>query len=667
MLGTIATQLTTPETRTVSVFVGERDVTGRVDPPKTVIEDGGGKTVTTLRLEGGLAELPEVEEMARVRLVDHASGEVEAFTGYVRSRHPITGLEPVVDLVADGLDTLLDDTYVPVESRPEESDAARIGFFWGKYSGSHLSGDLSKVVQLRAVMPAADYVGLSLRGVLKLIGAQASASAEFYVDPAGRLHYFANEGIPAPFEVVHGTPNATQVAPESFDVDYDANAFFNAVHVEGKTPAASGWFYDHGSIAAHKGLVRSTKLEAPDCETAAMATALANMYLGRVAAGVVRGKFSASSPHDGWRRGQLVLVNDPDHALDAAEFAIARVTTRFEKSGVGLRRKYDVEFGASRAAQRSIGAGGSTGPMVGQRIVGVIGAEGAAGAALGHPNVYLTSDGVSVTDGSTVRAIIGHLGGGVYGVRIVAGDGTVLIDGETINLSKGTGRLAAGVELAIPQARLTADGLEIHDGTIQRAMFGHLGAGVYGAKLVASDGTAVFDGSQLQMSKAIGRLPAGVELGRAETNISAAGMRVRFNTIDRVTLGDLGSGDFGLKVVAEDGATVIVDGKSNMFKIAASGTLSSSTGPNNSSVTLSTTYATGLTSAPMHTGSAAFAFGLLPYIGLMPDLTTVADLIVQHTKVVNTNQTEVQAKYVSPADRSATAWSVKHYIYKEAA
>lgn len=42
----------------------------------------------------------------------------------------------------------------------------------------------------------------------------------------------------------------------------------------------------------------------------------------------------------------------------------------------------------------------------------------------------------------------------------------------------------------------------------------------------------------------------------------------------RVTLGSLGNGDYGLKVISTDGTTVIIDGTSDVFKIAATGTLS---------------------------------------------------------------------------------------------
>ena len=43
---------------------------------------------------------------------------------------------------------------------------------------------------------------------------------------------------------------------------------------------------------------------------------------------------------------------------------------------------------------------------------------------------------------------------------------------------------------------------------------------------------------------------------------------------ERVRLGRLDNGDYGLMVTSPDGSTIIIDGTSNMFKIMASGSLS---------------------------------------------------------------------------------------------
>jgi hypothetical protein len=44
--------------------------------------------------------------------------------------------------------------------------------------------------------------------------------------------------------------------------------------------------------------------------------------------------------------------------------------------------------------------------------------------------------------------------------------------------------------------------------------------------------------------------------------------------VDRVQLGNISGGDYGLRVVSADGSTVIIDGTSDMYRILASGTVS---------------------------------------------------------------------------------------------
>jgi hypothetical protein len=50
------------------------------------------------------------------------------------------------------------------------------------------------------------------------------------------------------------------------------------------------------------------------------------------------------------------------------------------------------------------------------------------------------------------------------------------------------------------------------------------------------------------------------------------------NEVDRVILGDLGNGDFGLKVIGPDGTTEIIDGVSDVFRIVGTGTLNCTAG-----------------------------------------------------------------------------------------
>jgi hypothetical protein len=120
--------------------------------------------------------------------------------------------------------------------------------------------------------------------------------------------------------------------------------------------------------------------------------------------------------------------------------------------------------------------------------------------------------------------------------------------------------------------------------------------------------------------------------------------------------------------VANPTGTVIIDGTSDILKVAVNDYVSSASGPNVTTMVLTATYATGLTAAPAHQGYAGFAYGQLPYMvtGIGGGSVIVYDLIQLHTEVVSTNQTKVSVAYKSGLDRTATAWSTHYFIFKEA-
>ncbi len=142
-------------------------------------------------------------------------------------------------------------------------------------------------------------------------------------------------------------------------------------------------------------------------------------------------------------------------------------------------------------------------------------------------------------------------------------------------------------------------------------------------------------------------------------NVANIGNTVQIDsTGERITGGSL--------TVTNPVGTVIIDGSSNMFKIAVSDTIFTAAGPNNGFVDHVVDYPTGLTSPPAHQSYCGFTFGQLPYISLSAlDLTKVADQITLHTEVISTNQTRVTVRWTSAYDRSALAWSVHHFIFKE--
>lgn len=376
----------------MSILVGtsaaSAELSASIPLASMVATDNGtsGRSLISFRIRGALSSFPTVKDQAVVKIVDHARN-TETHRAFIRSRRPITGIEPEVEIIADDIGGLLDDTFIDVEIRPAETMVARITALWFFYRPPYLDNSLSFVASIGGTLEAQTFAGVTLRQAIEATISQASASAKYHVDSLGRLHVYTSETNPAPYAVVFGTPGGGQIAPEDLSIDYDTNEYFNRVYIQGGTPEGSGYFFDAAAIAAVDGLIRTTVLQAPDCTTAAMAQALADMYLGRAGTAIARGSFTTSSPKDGWQSGQNVVVTEADIGLTAQSFPIRSVTTTFEATNTGLRRKYAIEFGGRQAG----GIGSQSATLgSGQLVYGNLG---------GQSNVYITADGMTVTDG----------------------------------------------------------------------------------------------------------------------------------------------------------------------------------------------------------------------------------------------------------------------------
>ena len=350
----IGANTTTPDTtRVLSVFVNNLDVTGDVLWSSFSVTDSGtnAKGTANFRIERTPSAVAEITDQAQVRVYDHSASGGEVFRGYIRARRPSE--DPAysyLDIIADDLTSLLDDTVIDVEYRSPESMQARLGYLWGKYAGQHLSGDFSYVLSVGSTLPAQRFETVSLRNAIEMVIAQASSTADYYVDMLGKLHVFTSETNNAPKNINADAPGGGEIAPEELDLEYDSNSYANRVYVKGASPTASGYYQDDAAIAAANGLVRTAIVQAPDCTTATMAQSLANMYLGRVKVAKPRGSFSTTSAKaDGWRAGQNVAVTSAAHGLSGTSYRIARVTTKVIRPGANLQRRYDVEFGGAKA------------------------------------------------------------------------------------------------------------------------------------------------------------------------------------------------------------------------------------------------------------------------------------------------------------------------------
>lgn len=470
-----------PAARAISVLAGSmdaaEDVTEYVDWETLRAVDNGstGIGLITATLLRRLADFTHLADQSLLRIIDHALHE-DTHRGVVILRRPIRrpGGLPQTAVTAQDIGTLLDDTFIASESRPAETMVARLTALWTTYASAPPldTDDLSFIASIGGTLEAQDFAGVTLRAAIEATIAQASATADYHVDASGRLHVYTSEGSAAPYNINLDAPGVGDIEPEDLTLDYDGKEYANRVYIQGATPAASGYFSDASAIATD-GVTRTRVIKAPDCETATMAQALATKFLTEQAAARARGEFSTTT--DGWRSGQELTVTDADLGLTAEPFRVARVTTRFLRPGTSPIRRYVVEFGSARP---QLGGSGAMGDSLGtgHLVSGQLGSDS---------NVYVTSEGVAVTDGSAVRARMGVMSDGTYGLEVKDG-----ILGATAN------------------TRVTANGVVVNDGTT-----------------------------------------------------------------DRVTVGDIGS-NYGLKVVASDGTTVIIDGESNMFKIQASGTLS---------------------------------------------------------------------------------------------
>lgn len=370
----IATTVTTPDTtRTYTVTINGVDLSGDTFHDSLAMEDQGTAVqgTTSFLVTASQATYPRIIDQGLVTIEDHMSASAPiAFRGFITSRKP-TRLPAwsEVSIVAEDHTSLLD-VIIPYELRPAgESDNARIGYLWGLYAGEYLQGSLALVNQVNASLPAQQFAGVTLRQALDLIAAQASTSASWLVDTAGRLNYGTSAATSAPQNVTSDTPGGGEIAPLDLSIDADSKGYVSGVYVRGKTDDGSGWVYSDAARAATNGVRRTRFLDAPDSTTSAMRDAAGNAFLAKLGSALTRGSFTCTSDDsDGWRAGQGITVRSTHLGNINTTYRIARVRTSVlgPRSGrpAGLR-KYEVEFGSA-----STPSSGDTGPVVGTGIVG---------------------------------------------------------------------------------------------------------------------------------------------------------------------------------------------------------------------------------------------------------------------------------------------------------
>lgn len=367
----IATTVTTPETRHMSVFAADTDLTPHVLWRGLRFTDAGRDSGEfSCVLDAPLSDFPEFRGQAPVLVIDHDTTPEQMFRGFLKDYNPhlVPGYTQTSLRATDHGEAL--DVFIPgPDPRPAESAKARIGYLWGKYANHYLSPDLTNVTINVASVAAQNFEDITLRRALDMVAAQASSSAEWRLANTSKLHFYTSETNAAPYNIDADAPGGGEIAPTDLEVSNESGVYFNAVYVKGANELGSGYVYDRAAIALAGGSVFSSSLNAPDCSTAAMRDALGNMYLGRVAAVAVRGSFTAVSPDDGWRSGQTFLVTAADANLSAYSTRIARVTTDLLTSD-SSKRRYRVEFGRSSGGGSSGGSSDGFAGSIGSGVTG---------------------------------------------------------------------------------------------------------------------------------------------------------------------------------------------------------------------------------------------------------------------------------------------------------
>jgi hypothetical protein len=492
-----------------------------------------------------------------------------------------------------------------------------------------------------SVTSTATYLGNTLAEFLDALCALTGGS--WYVDYSRHLHYFLTESELAPFAVsADSADNVTTFFCDGLSLPEDSIDLKNAVlYIPGEGgDAVPTWYTDPASIAATAAACgdngrreacerddRITVQATLDSYGAAFLTANAKKHPG---------SFTCWQP--GLRGGMWINITSADDGLSAAPFAIVSVTTRLIQAGETMADSY-VSFDVA----------------IGDRP-----------ATLGGTMAKLAQKAVPVQaqiDGSLANQIALDFANGLTKIPIVNslptlpdaafpnGFPIVLTTDRMLYISSGTAWV------------INVDGSHIIAGSISTAA---LAATVVVANVANIGGTVTIDSTGETITG--GKL--SVKNAAGTTTVSGGVVQQVLNTTAEVKIDSTGVAiTNGALTVTNGSSVVIIDGQSNMLKVATKSFLSSASGPNATTMTLQTDYPNGLTAAPAHQGYCGFAYGQLPYL-LMTAIVggtpmSVADQIVLHTTIVSTNQTRVQAAWSSGYNRSALAWRVDFFIFKE--
>mgnify|MGYP007071586315 CR=1 FL=1 len=389
--------------RPFEIAVGGTNVTTSVPWETVMVEMTGTVQQATMEFDvydGSLA----ASYVTDGATVVYTEGAYTDFTGVVIDRTPtITGLGRMIHVIAVDLGQLLDQRLVPYDSRGAESDKDRLEYLMGAY-GDGLSADYSQISETNASVVAQTFTNMTLRAAIESVCCQASSTTRYWIDGAARLATANNFPSAAPYTVwIRTDPTATMVAPEDLQIEWDSSALVNAYYVRGATAAGTGWVTDAASISTYGR--REAYLDAPDADTGSKRDAVGNAALADTADPIARGSFTVASPYDDWRPAQIVTVTSAAHGITNTSYRILKVTKKYIGPST---RSYTVEFGGAGAQFTLLSEGPQPQGMLGSTATGYLGGSTAVSLP-SNAGVYVTREGIAVSDGTMERVRIGLL------------------------------------------------------------------------------------------------------------------------------------------------------------------------------------------------------------------------------------------------------------------
>ena len=173
-----------PTARPFTVLVGSmsaaEDLSQYVKWDTLQATDNGtnGRGLISMRFERTMVQLTTVTDQAVVRVIDHAlHGDIAR--GLIRSRKPTS--KPgysAVDIIADDVGGLLDDTFIPSLVLAAQTMYERVAYLWVTYASPPLDLDvLSYIASIGGTLPVQNFSGVTLRQAIEMAIAQASSTA----------------------------------------------------------------------------------------------------------------------------------------------------------------------------------------------------------------------------------------------------------------------------------------------------------------------------------------------------------------------------------------------------------------------------------------------------------------------------------------------------------